>query len=72
MNKQTQYEIILYWSEADKAFLAEVPELPGCMADGQTRSEALKNAEQIIAEWIEVAREEGRPLPIPKGKLIYA
>lgn len=61
-----------YWSEEDQAFLAEVPELPGCMSDGQTRVEALKNVEQVIGEWIETAKEIGRPIPAPKGKLHYA
>ena len=68
----SKYEIILYWSEEDNMFIAEVPELPGCMADGETRMEALSNAEQIINEWIETAKEMGRPIPPPKGKLRYA
>ena len=68
----TKYEIILYWSEDDKAFLAEVPELPGCMADGATHEEALKNAVVIIDEWIETARELGRTIPEPKGRLMFA
>ena len=67
-----KYEIIIFWSEEDEAFLAEVPELPGCMADGKTYQEALENAEQIIDEWIETAQEEGRPIPQPKGRLMYA
>ena len=67
-----RYEIIIYWSEEDEAFIAEVPELPGCMADGATYREALANAEQIIEEWIETAKELGRPIPEPKGRLIYA
>ncbi len=67
-----QYEIIIFWSEEDGAFLAEVPELPGCMADGKTRQEALLNAEQTIREWIETAKELGRPIPLPKGRLTYA
>lgn len=67
-----RYEIILYWSEEDQAFLAEVPELPGCMSDGKTRAEALMNVEQVISEWIETAKEIGRPIPEPKGKLHYA
>jgi predicted RNase H-like HicB family nuclease len=67
-----RYEIIIYWSEADEAFIAEVPELPGCMADGDTYQEALASAEQIIEEWIETAKELGRPIPEPKGRLIYA
>ncbi len=66
------YEIILYWSEEDNAFIAEVPELSGCMADGATRFEALKNAEVIISEWIETASALGRDIPTPKGKLHYA
>ncbi len=67
-----KYEIILYWSDADDAYVAEVPELPGCMADGPTRSQAVQNAEEIIAQWIETARELGRPVPEPKGRLKYA
>lgn len=68
----TKYEIIIYWSEEDKAFIAEVPELPGCMADGKTYREALSNAEVVIAEWIDTAKELGRPIPQPKGRLMYA
>jgi predicted RNase H-like HicB family nuclease len=67
-----KYEIIIFWSEEDNAFIAEVPELPGCMADGKTYSEALSNAEQIIREWIETAEELGRTIPQPKGRLAYA
>ena len=67
-----KYEIILYWSNEDNAFIAEVPELSGCMADGATRIEALQNAETIIAEWIETALSLGRDIPTPKGKLHYA
>ncbi len=67
-----RYEIIIYWSEEDQAFIAEVPELPGCMADGATYQEALANAEIVIQEWIETARELGRLIPEPKGRLIYA
>ena len=66
-----KYEIIIYWSEEDHAFVAEVPELPGCMADGRTYHEAVSNAEQVIQEWIETATEEGRTIPLPKGRLIY-
>ncbi|NDO19964.1 type II toxin-antitoxin system HicB family antitoxin [Lachnospiraceae bacterium MD329] len=66
------YEIILYWSEDDNSFIAEVPELPGCMADGKTRKEAIENAERIIDEWIEIAQEDGEVIPTPKGKLMYA
>jgi predicted RNase H-like HicB family nuclease len=69
---KTKYEIIIYWSQEDKAFIAEVPELPGCMADGKTYQEALSNAEVIIQEWIETAKDMNRPIPQPKGKLMYA
>ena len=69
MNK---YEIIIYWSEIDNAYIAEVPELAGCMADGKTYAEALNNAEIIIDEWIETARSLGRAIPVPQGKLAYA
>ncbi len=68
----SKYEIIIYWSKEDNAFIAEVPELPGCMADGETYQQALSNAEIIIAEWLETAKELGRPIPQPKGKLMYA
>ena len=68
----TRYEIILFWSDEDETFIAQVPELPGCMADGATYQEALANAEITIREWIETARELGRPIPEPKGRLFYA
>jgi len=67
-----KYEIIIYWSEADQKFIVEVPELPGCMADGATASQALENVEQIIDEWIETAKEIGRDIPQPKGRLLFA
>ena len=67
-----KYEIILYWSEEDNAYIAEVPELAGCMADGATAQDALHNVEQIIDEWIETAQELGRSIPAPKGRLRYA
>lgn len=70
---KSKYEIIIYWSEDDQAFIAEVPELAGCAADGATYQEALANVEVIIQEWIETAREEGRPIPQPKGgRLMFA
>ena len=72
MVNSIQYEIILYWSKEDQAFIAEVPELPGCAADGATYQEALANAEVIIREWIETARELDRPVPEPRGRLMYA
>jgi len=68
----SKYEIIIYWSSEDQAFIAEVPELPGCAADGQTYQEALANVEVIIKEWIETAAELGRPIPEPKGRLTFA
>ena len=71
-NPSLRYEIILYWSADDDAFIAEVPELPGCMADGATYQEALQQAEIVIQQWIEMARELGRPIPEPKGRLYFA
>lgn len=67
-----RYELIIYWSKADNSFLVEVPELPGCMADGSTYEEAVANAQVVIGEWIETAQALGRPIPEPKGKLAYA
>ena len=67
-----KYEIILYWSEQDDCYIAEVPELSGCMADGKTHAEALENVNIVIGEWIETAKELGRDIPIPKGKLAFA
>lgn len=67
-----KYEVIIYWSEEDQAFLAEVPELPGCMADGESYQDVIANLEIIIQEWIETARELGREIPLPKGRLVYA
>ncbi|MFO7772835.1 MAG: type II toxin-antitoxin system HicB family antitoxin [Dehalococcoidia bacterium] len=67
-----KYEMIVYWSEEDQAYIAEVPELPGCMADGASYEEALRNAQVVIAEWIETARSLGREIPSPKGRLTYA
>ena len=67
-----KYEVIIYWSDADKAFIAEVPELPGCLADGRTKAKALAAVEVIAAEWLETARSLGRAIPEPRGKLRYA
>ena len=67
-----KYEVIIYWSTEDDAYVAEVPELPGCAADDSTYQEALANAEVVIQEWIETAKELGRPIPEPKGRLMYA
>ncbi len=68
----SKYEIIIYWSEEDGSFIAEVPELAGCLADGATYQEALANAEIIIKEWLETARDLGRQIPEPKGRLVFA
>ena len=68
----SRYEIIIFWSEEDGAFVAEVPELPGCMADGSTQQEALAHAAEAIEDWLETARQLGRPVPEPRGRLVYA
>jgi predicted RNase H-like HicB family nuclease len=72
MSPEHRYELILYWSDADQAFIAEVPELAGCAADGATYAEAVANVEVVIREWIETARELGRPIPQPRGRLLFA
>ena len=64
--------MIIYWSNEDQAYIVEVPELSGCMADGRTYQEAVSNAEVVIAEWIDTAEQLGRPIPAPRGKLMYA
>jgi len=69
---EAKYEMIIYWSSEDNGFIVEVPELPGCMADGRTYQEAVMNAEVIIDEWLDTAKELGRFIPCPKGKLMYA
>ena len=69
MNK---YELIIYWGEADNAYIAEVPELAGCMADGKTYAETVQNAETVITEWLETAHSLGRAIPAPRGRLAYA
>ncbi|MEA3417669.1 MAG: type II toxin-antitoxin system HicB family antitoxin [Thermodesulfobacteriota bacterium] len=68
----SKYEIIIFWSDENKSFIAEVPELPGCIADGKTYQKALSNAEIIINEWIETAKELGRKIPRAKGRLMFA
>ena len=68
----SKYEIVIYWSEEDQAFIAEVPELAGCMADGESYQQALANAEIVVQEWIETAKELGRAIPKPKGRLVFA
>jgi predicted RNase H-like HicB family nuclease len=72
MNEIPKYEMVIYWSETDQAFIVEIPELPGCMADGATYEEAVGNAQTVIEEWIETARELGREIPTPRGRLMYA
>lgn len=72
MQPDPRYEVILYWSEEDTAFIAEVPELPGCAADGPTYEAALANVRIVIDEWIETAQELGRAIPEPRGRLLYA
>ena len=67
-----KYELIIYWSKEDNAFIVDVPELPGCMADGVTYEEAVTNAQRVIEEWVETAHSLGRPVPEPKGRLMYA
>jgi predicted RNase H-like HicB family nuclease len=67
-----KYKLIIYWSNNDDAFIVEVPELPGCFADGKTYQEAVNNAEIIIQEWLDTAKELNRPIPTPKHRLISA
>ena len=67
-----KYEVIIYWSADDEAFIAEMPELSGCAADGATPGEALANVQVVGREWIETARALGRPVPEPRGRLLYA
>ena len=67
-----RYEMIVYWSDEDEAYIVEVPELPGCMADGQTYEDAIANAQTVIQEWIETAKALGRSIPEPRGRLTYA
>ena len=68
----SRYELVIYWSNDDQRFIVEVPELPGCMADGATYQDAVKNAETVIAEWLETAQAIGRTIPTPVGRLMYA
>lgn len=72
MSTPHKYEVLIYWSQPDAAFIAEVPELPGCMADGPTQRKALANAEAIVKQWLQTAKELGRVIPEPKGKLMFA
>ncbi|MBN2680340.1 type II toxin-antitoxin system HicB family antitoxin [Acidithiobacillus montserratensis] len=68
----SKYDLVIYWSNEDNAFIVEVPELPGCMADGATYQEAVANAEQVIGAWVETAKDLGRSIPEPRGRLLYA
>lgn len=72
MSNEYKYELIIYWSEENGSYIVEIPELPGCMADGTTYENTVKNVQQIIKEWIEVATKEGKMIPKPKGRLIFA
>lgn len=72
MSSELRYEVIIYWSDEDEAYIAEVPELPGCAADGKTYEQALSNVQVIIEEWIETAKELERPIPEPRGRLMFA
>lgn len=67
-----KYEMIIYWSDEDDAFIVEVPELPGCMADGQTYQDAVANAQVVVQEWMDTAKKLGREIPKPRGRLMYA
>jgi predicted RNase H-like HicB family nuclease len=71
-DEQLKYEVIIYWSHEDESFIAEIPELPGCAADGHTPQEALSNVHVIANEWIETARSLGREIPLPRGRLAFA
>lgn len=72
MKNHYKYELIIYWSEKDNSFIVEVPELPGCMADGETYAKAIENAHKVMDEWVETALLLNRPIPEPKGRLLYA
>ena len=70
--KPNSYEMIIWWSAEDNAYVVDVPELPGCMAHGKTRQDAIKSAEDAIQFWIQTAREDGQEIPQPRGRLVYA
>jgi len=72
MKQNHNYEMIIWWSDEDGAFVVDVPELPGCMAHGKTRVDAIKNAEEAIAFWVKTAKDDGLKVPEPKGRLLYA
>jgi len=71
MDPKFKYELIIQWSEKDNSFIVEIPELPGCMADGKTNAEAVANANVVVEEWIETAKSLNRPIPEPRGRLLY-
>jgi len=70
--KESRYELIIFWDESDQIFVVDVPELPGCMAHGDTKSEAITQAEAAIDLWIETARQDGIAIPEPRGRLMFA
>jgi len=72
MMNESQYEMIIFWDKTDKIFVVDVPELPGCMAHGKSKKEAIKNIEKAVVFWIKTAKEDGAPIPEPKGRLMFA
>jgi predicted RNase H-like HicB family nuclease len=70
--KESRYELIIFWDKSDRIFVVDVPELPGCMAHGRAKSAAIANAEAAIELWIETAKEDGLPVPEPRGRLMFA
>jgi predicted RNase H-like HicB family nuclease len=70
--KESRYELVIFWDESDQVFVVDVPELPGCMAHGRTKSEAIVNTEAAIDLWVETAKEDGVPVPEPRGRLMFA
>ena len=72
MMNESQYEMIIFWDKTDKIFVVDVPELPGCMVHGKSKKEAIKNVEKAVAFWIKTAKEDGAPIPEPKGRLMFA
>ncbi len=69
---ESQYEMIIYWDKTDNIYIVDVPELPGCMAHGKSKKEALENAEKAVDLWLKTAKEDGIQIPVPKGRLMYA
>lgn len=72
MMSESQYEMIIYWNKADNIYVVDIPELPGCMAHGKSKKEALENAEKAVEFWLKTAKEDGIQIPSPKGRLMYA